>query len=42
MEARKTLERNVGNILGEKPRLLRVEEREDLPKGHAVERSGKD
>ncbi|WP_088336131.1 hypothetical protein [Methanopyrus sp. KOL6] len=41
LEARKTLERSVGNILGEKPRLLRVEEREDLPKGHAVEVYGR-
>ncbi|HII69648.1 hypothetical protein [Methanopyrus kandleri] len=41
LEARKTLERNVGEVLGEKPRLLRVEEREDLPKGRAVEVYGR-
>ncbi|WP_456481522.1 hypothetical protein [Methanopyrus sp.] len=41
LEARETLERNVGEVLGEKPRLLRVEEREDLPEGTAVEVYGR-
>ncbi|WP_457620385.1 hypothetical protein [Methanopyrus sp.] len=37
LEARETLERNLGEVLGEEPRLLRAEEREDIPKGRAIE-----